>query len=30
MRLFPVLRDLDTFPSAAEPEPAASALESAG
>ena len=30
MRLFPVLRDLDTFPDAAEPEPAASTLESAG
>jgi hypothetical protein len=30
MRLFPVLRDLDTFPDAAEPAPAASALESAG
>ena len=30
MRLFPVLRDLDTFPHAAEREPQASALESAG
>jgi hypothetical protein len=30
MRLFPVLRDLDRFPNATEPEPAASALESAG
>ena len=30
MRLFPVLRHLDTFPNAAEPEPRASALESAG
>jgi hypothetical protein len=30
MRLFPVLRDLDRFPGAAEPAATASALESAG